>query len=153
MNLLQQLKDIHPPDPVAFWPLAIGWYVLFGVVVLLLVWSGWILWCRYQRQANYRYALSILQQLRERASNGDDTVIAELSTLLRRTALMKYPRIEIAGLAGEAWLRFLDRVMDGHEFHQGVGRVLVDAPYQKNPKAEWPALFELVENWMEKLRR
>ena len=34
-QLLQQLRDVHVPDSVSWWPLAIGWWVIIGLVALI----------------------------------------------------------------------------------------------------------------------
>jgi Domain of unknown function (DUF4381) len=47
-----------------------------------------------------------------------------LALLVRRTALAIFPRETIAPLSGAAWLDFLDRSYEGHEFSQGAGRTL-----------------------------
>ena len=54
---------------------------------------------------------------------------AQLSLLVRRTALAAFPREQIAPLSGAAWLAFLDRSSGGTEFSRGPGRWLASAPY------------------------
>jgi hypothetical protein len=54
----------------------------------------------------------------------------------------------VAGLAGSAWLAFLDAHGGGGEFARGTGSLLGDAPYR--PSAEIPVdrLEALVEQWI-----
>ena len=35
--LLQQLRDIHVPDPIGFWPLAPAWWVMLTAFFLILL--------------------------------------------------------------------------------------------------------------------
>lgn len=32
---LAQLRDIHLPEPIGWWPLAIGWYILIALALFL----------------------------------------------------------------------------------------------------------------------
>ena len=76
-------------------------------------------------------------------------VARRLSRLLRRYALTRFPRREVAGLAGDDWLRFLDAHGGDNSFTQGSGRVLQDIPYR--PGADTTTLAELaalVRNWI-----
>lgn len=91
---LKRLNDIVSPPPVSWWPLAPGWYVVFGIVIValiaLLVWS----YLHWRANAYRRVALTELDQ----AGN-----VAAISTLLRRTALVIAPRTVLAELTGPAW--------------------------------------------------
>ncbi|MHC4751943.1 MAG: DUF4381 family protein [Planctomycetota bacterium] len=53
---VQGIKEIVLPDPVSYVPQAVGWWILLGIIGLLLVWwvyRRYIQWCgnRYRRQA------------------------------------------------------------------------------------------------------
>ncbi len=97
-NSLDRLNDIVIPQDVSWWPLAPGWYVLFG---LLLIVAGWLLWRaadKWRANAYRRMALRELATLKDAAS------IAEL---LRRTALVVIPRAEVASSTGKEWVDWL----------------------------------------------
>ncbi|QPG04808.1 DUF4381 domain-containing protein [Salinimonas marina] len=49
-QLLAQLKDIQPPDPVSFWPLAWGWWLVVALTLLVLTAVVW--WWRQRRRFN-----------------------------------------------------------------------------------------------------
>lgn len=53
---LEQLKDIQLPEPVSWWPLAYGWWVLIGLVVCAL--AVWLV-RRYKYQKNSLEALAL----------------------------------------------------------------------------------------------
>ena len=76
--------------------------------------------------------------------------LAELSLLVRRTALAAFPRETVAPLAGPAWLAFLDRSYGGQGFSLGAGRLLVSALYQRAPpdSTEVRSLADLVRKWI-----
>ena len=54
----------------------------------------------------------------------------QLSELLRRGMLAYAPREEVAGLTGEAWLRWLDEGMSVPYFHTEGGKSLLTLPYR-----------------------
>lgn len=35
-TLLSQLKDIHAPEPISMWPLAIGWWLLIVLITIVI---------------------------------------------------------------------------------------------------------------------
>ena len=57
---LAQLRDIHLPDPVGFWPLAPGWWIL-GLLILILL--GVALRFLIKRYRNNRYRKQALSKL------------------------------------------------------------------------------------------
>lgn len=101
---------------------------------------------RYRRQALRR--LTDLEQAHEIAAN---SLLAELSALLRRAALCAYPDETCAGLNGEDWLRFLDRPLKESPFSQGVGRCLATGPYQKTADFDRAALLALCRRYLRRL--
>jgi len=152
-DLLNQLLDIHPPIPVSFWPPAPGWWI---VAVFLTLFSGIVGW-RYRRyylsQSFKRIAIQKLKQLHKNYQHNHNStqLVIELSILLRRVALAKFPRRQVAGLIGTAWLQFLDEKMGNtKEFTEGQGQVLRTAPYQKSSHIDIKTLLNLATVWIEK---
>lgn len=144
-----QLRDIHLPDPISFWPPAPGWWVLL-LVILMLVALAWFLRRRYQRKALHRQAQKSLQKITASwQQNGDKQALAQdLSTYLRRLSLSYYPRHEIAGLTGDAWLRWLDKSLPDQAFQHGAGRALITAPYSSHADIDGSTLLQLCERWI-----
>lgn len=150
---LSQLRDIHLPDPVGLWPLAWGWWLLIALFAIALM-AGLYHWRRHQRQRRYRrQAKAELESAyRDYRDNGDTSrYLQNLSLTLRRAALTAFPRSQVAGLKGEAWLEFLDQSLPGSQtpFTQGEGRVLALGPYQPKPQANVKALHRLAKDWIE----
>ncbi len=148
-----QLRDIHlPPDP-GFWPPAPGWWLLAAVLLVLLIWALRLLWQRMRLHRQRRHILQMLADL-EQQPDGLMTPqgIARLSLLLRRLALMRYPRHKVAALTGEDWLHFLDESGGEGRFCHGPGQVLANGPYQPSlPEApDSQALAELLRDWVKK---
>jgi hypothetical protein len=153
---LAGLRDWHLPDPVSWWPPAPGWWLVAALALVALLLAGrW--WRRHRRRgAAVRAALGELRALRVQLAAGLDPqgFAAAISVLLRRLALTRFPREQVAGLSGASWLAFLAATGGGEGFSQGPGRVLAQSPY-RNPAAATPdavadpaALADLAERWI-----
>ncbi|MCU4676879.1 DUF4381 domain-containing protein [Catenovulum sp. 2E275] len=98
---LAAFKDIQMPDPVSWWPLAWGWWLLIALAILLV--TGLIFgFIRYQKkQRAKKQAIRLINQLDDNAS------INALNTLLKQAMLSYFPREQVASLSGRAWYEFL----------------------------------------------
>jgi len=106
-DALAALRDIHLPEAVSFWPLAPGWWGALALLISLVV--ACVLLVRRRRRSARRAALRMLGEAEQRfRSDGDVRALAvALSALLRRVALFRFPRRDVAALHGNDWLRFL----------------------------------------------
>jgi hypothetical protein len=150
---LADLRDWHLPDPVSWWPPAPGWWLLAAVVLVALVLAVRLRFRWRRRTSLQRAAQCELERLgRELAADGDRRrYLAELSRLLRRLALARHPRAQVAGLTGDDWLAFLDATGGAGEFSDGVGRVLVESAYRPADEIAFDSerLAALVGRWVE----
>jgi len=129
------LRGLHLPEPVGWWPLAPGWWVLLAMLVIA---CGLLIRAWLRRRAHSAARRKALRQLEESRSafayHGNPVVLgAEVSELLRRAMLAYAPRSEVAGLTGEDWLAWLDRDLETPRFREGAGRSLLELPY-RNPE-------------------
>ena len=143
------LRDIHLPDPISWWPPAPGWWILSALLIVGTVLA--VIYTQYRRKRNrvrrmslkeidaIQYAFSVHK---ERAR-----VVRELSVLLRRVCVSRYPRTEVASLTGFEWMSFLDRNLDSRPFREGPGKVLMTEPYRKDPEIDTNALLSLCRRW------
>lgn len=142
------LKDIHLPSDIIWWPPAPGWWLLLLLVILSAV-LGIYLYRRGKRRNAAKQARLYLSQLNQ-IQDEPQTALKQLSQLLRRVAMSYFPREQVAGLHGEAWLAFLDQGLSDQPFQHGIGRCLLDSHYR--PAApqdlDWPALMALCERWL-----
>ncbi len=126
------LRDLHLPEPVSWWPLAPGWWLLIGFAVLACIWLTVVYFRHRAFTAARRHALRKLENYSTAyVKHGDAVELGkQISELVRRTMLAYAPRAEVAGLTGEAWLEWLDRDLDRSHFMEGDGRPLIEWPYQ-----------------------
>ncbi len=83
---LAQLRDIHLPEAISWWPPALGWWLLLATLLLLIL-LAWLSVRHYQRGAIKRAALHELAQLAHRYPDQPQRLLQQLSQLLRRVAL------------------------------------------------------------------
>ncbi len=126
------LRDLHLPDPVGWWPLAPGWWILIALLAAGLAWLAAYLYRRWRFHAPRRHALRELARYEAEYLEHRNPVVfgRQVSELLRRAMLAYAPRAEVAGLTGEAWLQWLDRGMPVPYFPTDGGRSLLDLPYR-----------------------
>jgi hypothetical protein len=149
INYLAQLKDIHLPPPISWWPLsplAYGWLfigLMIGVFLCIQI---------KNRVINYldkRYIIAEFEMLQKKYQCTPSTgYLAEAVVLLKRALMKKYPRSLIAPLTDEAWLVFLDTISKTDEFTKGIGKLLLVVPYQaiSQPANElFPLLIKTVK--------
>lgn len=143
IELLDLLEPAQEPAPISLMPQTVGW-IWLGLALLIALAFLLRAILRHRHANAYRRAgLAALSEA------GDDP--AQIATILRRTALAGFPRVEVAGLTGDDWLEFLDRTAPGDGFSKGPGRLLSKAPYQSVPAD--PRLATLAQNWIRKHHR
>lgn len=96
---LSNLRDIVVPLAVSWWPPAPGWWAVGATVAIAAGLAVAAAIRHYQRNAYRREALQAL----------DTAQPADISAILKRAALVAFPREQVASLSGPAWLAFLDR--------------------------------------------
>lgn len=159
-EILAQLRDIQELDPVSWWPLAAGWWLLMLLSLLLL--TGLILWLRHLREYPLgswnQDARRRLMRLKKQAPGLSDSELAsQLSALLRRISIARLGRIQTAGLSGDAWLNWLhEQDPQAYDWPQR-GRLLLTLPYaptteSSNSKSELVELLHAAIAWTKKRR-
>ncbi|PCJ45992.1 MAG: hypothetical protein COA74_14645 [Gammaproteobacteria bacterium] len=135
-NPLQNLRDIHLPDSVSFWPPAPGWWILAFLVLSLICWLIWKVWEKYQQKHLLRLSMAKLEQLNVAFEEHQDArqLIGQYSSLLRRVSMALFSRSEVASLTGNSWLNFLDNRANTNLFASDAGYLLLNAPYQRPEK-------------------
>ena len=150
---LAELRDIHLPEPVSFWPPAPGWWILAILILLFVGFCGWQLWKWRLRRRPKREALQLLKEMQEQFEFTLEPMqaVRDLSQLIRRVALTSFQQENVASLHGEKWLEFLDKTGKTTDFSKGVGKVLGDQLYQKEmheSDVNLSELFPLVRKWI-----
>ncbi len=145
---LAALRDIHAPAAPGFWPPAPGWIALACLVAVAGLAATGIAARRWRAGRFRREALASLRSLRARHGAGaPDTEIAiELSALIRRVALARRPREEVAGLTGEQWMAWLESTLPGIGI--SARTALLDAPYARRCPFDVTRALAACEHWI-----
>jgi len=158
------LRDIHLPEPVSWWPVAPGWWFLIAGLMLVLV----ILFIArriYASRQLYRDIAAELERIKQQFHQykNEAQLAKSLSILLRRASISFYSQQDrenrIAGLTGEKWLAWLDKThrksgtgASAMPFQSDIGRALITAPYlPDNAPLDFDAnqLIQLCESWLQ----
>ncbi|CAK0772638.1 hypothetical protein CCP3SC5AM1_70024 [Gammaproteobacteria bacterium] len=129
--VLDQFRDIHDLDPVFWWPLAPGWWVLLVAVAMIMVGGLLIAWWIHIWNRDWRSdARHRLRELGTRVHQlGAKEITAQLAELLRRIAMARCGRPACASLTGESWLHWLSSNDPAGFPWSERGRILIDLPY------------------------
>jgi len=159
-NPLDQLRDIHLPEPIDQFPYAPGWWILLAIILMGV---GYYLYrvYKYQRAIQLlkpaKAEIAELRTLKDNQLNAHS--IAKLSALLKRICLIYFPRNLVASLNGKTWLEFLNKQADGSQqqpvfFSDADIHLFSNASYQINPiieQADWSRLLTSSETCIEKI--
>lgn len=150
------LRDIHLPEPISWWPIAPGWWMLIASLFLIIA-VIFILRKIYLGKQLKRDITSELENIKQQfqKTQNKSQLAKSLSILLRRASISYYPKTNIAGLTGEHWLAYLDntnvKLSEKNSFKNNAGKVLLSAPYlPDNTKLDFDAqsLIDTCESWL-----
>ena len=152
MNPELPLKDIHLPASISWWPTAPGWWIAFGLFLLLSFLIVIAIKKHFKptlkKEANQ--ALNVIEKAFCESGDAQQCLCA-LSAFLRRVSLSYHTSMH-AGLTGLAWLQLLDQPLTEPEFSQGIGKILLDAPYRHQADVEEASqLIVLCRKWINRL--
>jgi len=149
------LHDIHLPEAVSIWPLAIGWWLLIFLLVGAAI--GLYQFLKYKKQhreiAYRNIALIEFKKIRSQFVNDNNShvMLRAISALLRRIALSYLPRERIASLTGEQWVSQLNHLSSEAFFNDELTTLLARGPYQAQKAFDTQQLLNACEHWIEAL--
>lgn len=130
MDPTSQLRDIYLPEAVSPWPPAFGWWLLAILIIVAAIGLTVVAVKRFRAGVYRRQALKDLKQLMENyQGKNPQRTLYQLSTLMKRLALVHYPRHEVAKLSETAWLQFLDHTGKNTNFEFGPANALSKLRY------------------------
>ena len=146
------LRDIHLPDPISWWPPAIGWWIVFGIVCFCIL-LGIVFLIQWMKPSLKKEALKALNAIEaEFLKSGNATKsMQELSILFRRVTMSQKNNGKSGGLIGKPWLELLDQQLEEPEFSSGAGQMLLTGPYQRETEGNISELIKLSRKWVKRL--
>ena len=150
-NPLDQLRDIHLPEPISWWPPAPGWWILALAGSALAVWLLRWLYRRYKAKHYRRQALAQLKELKElQAGSDSQDQLRALFVLLKQTANCAYPNRQPSSMAIDPFVEFLRFSCNQSVFSQPTGELqtLLYAKQTSEQSQDIEALFEDTRIWI-----
>lgn len=126
---LNELKDIHLPDPVSGWPPALGWWLVAGLLIISAI-AGYWAYKTWHKNAYKRQAIKRIRQLFITYPSQPTNLAEQLNKTLKAVAQQSYPHAKTAHLTATPWLTFLDQSANMQSFRNGPGAALATLPYQ-----------------------
>jgi len=151
LDLAARLRDVHPPPEPPWWPPAPGWWIVLLItlaLVALAIRYALPRWRRWRMRRGLLAALAAIAR-RHRAGALDTATAADVSQLLRRAALERFPQSGAAGLVGERWIAFLAARDRTPGRFQSVREALTMGPYGvPGTTVDVAALLSAVRGWL-----
>ena len=144
-----QLLDIRGLDNIPWWPLATGWWILGGLIILAVL--GLVLVTRYlilYPPGSWRWEArrALVRLKRQQSQLTPKEQAARLSELLRRISIAQFGRPRIASLTGDEWLQCLQRLDTSGFSWPEHGRILLTLPYAPDSgKGDEDAIDDLIQ--------
>ena len=141
---LADLKDIHLPDAITWWPLAPGWWLLMLAIILLVA----ALTACYHFWKKRAYRRLALQELEEITANTDSTTntdhyLETIAGLIRRTAIAGSTDKQIAHWQGSQWQEYLQQHMP-----EDQAQLIAVSRYQANHSVDKLQLANAARQWI-----
>ncbi|MGN0919320.1 MAG: DUF4381 domain-containing protein [Alphaproteobacteria bacterium] len=137
---LTGLRPLHFPVQPDFWPLAWGWYMIIGALllcVLIVVYN--------KKNSPLAYANKEIKKIQKTST---EKQLKLLSQLMKRVAMARFGREAIAPLSENAWQEFLLAAAP-NVLTPEQGHLLAYAIYNPNPKMPDKNLLSDCQKWIE----
>lgn len=167
---LAQLRDIHLPEPVGWWPPAPGWWILALLLFLSLFFTTRYLIARHRQRHFSRQAKYLLTQCWEtyQQQANDHQFLETLFTIMRRVHLSSKTALgnqatrynnhekedQLETITTEHLFAMLDTSLGG-ELSRIISQADIDSLlYQKNPKPlqkeQMEQLYAAANKWLKR---
>jgi hypothetical protein len=104
---LAELRGIHLPDPISWWPLAPGWWVLIIIFIGGLSWALWQLLKSYNNNLYRRQAMAQLLQIKHDLNLTSTQRLVMILETLKQAVNSAYPDQHFSSRDLAAFLNFL----------------------------------------------
>lgn len=123
--------------------------MLLAIIFCLIVFGLYRVYQRYLNGRAKQQALVLLDRyaLQYEQEGNSQLTSARISELLKRVALVYYPRQQVASIHGPDWIAFLNKTSKKLNF-EPVQNMLLDLPFKPNERANLTPLITLARLWI-----
>lgn len=141
---LEQLRPLHQPLDISWWPPAPGWWLLLVLMIAALAWF----FLRPRPRTMLQTALYEVEKMEIASDMQFPELASKSNQLLKRYALTRYPEDEIAGLSGKPWIDFLQEHTP-EDCDASMAEVLVESAYKPTvTDAPREKLLSFTRDWI-----
>jgi hypothetical protein len=153
-----QLGKLIEPQPVPFTFSAPGWYVLGGLILLLLIGLVILLIKYYQLNKYRKHALNFLANTEQKYIDlkAFDQLVYEANMLIKRIAMSRYGRQAVSGLRDGQWTDFINRTWREKSFDKSDETLINQTIYQSKDgisAEDAQAFTQKAKRWIRKHKR
>ena len=149
-ELLALMHDLVMPEPVPWLPQTPGWWITLGWLLAVLLLAVWQVIKRRRRNRYRRDALAELDAIAAQRDIEPAESAQRIAAILKRTALVAYPRQDVAGLYGTKWARFLTETVGNDRQIADAAEELAASAYR--PGADPSMLIRPARRWIRRHR-
>ncbi|MCW8856790.1 MAG: DUF4381 domain-containing protein [Kangiella sp.] len=133
-QLLEQLRDIHLPEGVSWWPLAIGWWIAAAIIMAVIV---LLITKAILQQRRKRFAQYALIELDDIVHSADNDWLMQTQQIMRRASLCYFPKSQVAAMDTKHWIILLYQT--GSDIWTQQSLQLLEQGVYRNPDSIDPA--------------
>lgn len=145
--LQQQMRDVHLPDAVSWWPLSTAWWLLIILLLCVLSYFSLRVIQKHRRNLYRKIASRELQSYYDvwRADKDAASYIQGANELLKRCVISFSPMA--AKLSGQAWTNILE-LHSTKPLSEKTTLALTESVYQAQPNVDVSALNQELSQWI-----
>lgn len=145
-QLLEQLRDVHLPNDVSWWPLAPGWWIIIGLVTIIAI---LLIVKAYLKKRHYRFARYAIAELEQLKHSTEPRWLAKSQNIMRRLGLCYVDEAELGQLSQTEWLDFLKQT-NRQSLSVETINAFVDLPYKPataTDKLDKTVILHQITDW------
>lgn len=145
--LQQQLRDVHLPQDISWWPLALGWWLLIAVFAAAVITGLMYLLRKAKRQ---RYRAAALKELRECyaiwQNNQNASAYLQTANSILKRCVLRFDQTA-AALSGEQWATALNQLTT-RPLAENLHRAISTQCYHPDPRVDIDQLQTQISDWI-----
>ena len=149
-NPLAQLRDVHAPDSISWFPMAMGWWIVLALVLGTMLGLMWLVVRGYKASEYKRDAQKELEKIKqEYVAHKDNIALAfNVSRLLRRVALYRLPRHQVASKVSKDFAEILLQLSTEKQAAKALASALGENLFSETPALEAEQIIRAAKTWI-----